>query len=159
MNRILVSLHAVLVLTAFLPVFKPNYSATSWFRLPWRDTSRETWSDHLPIEEASMIVDGKRFFLRSVVAAGLPAFLAFLNLPVLALLRGERSGRWKAFSSMILGLISTSLMAQLLARYGYGRDWGGWVTLTTSLLLMIAGTAAVARLRPATAPPPVIRDA
>jgi hypothetical protein len=158
-NRVLVALHGALVLTVFLPVFKPNYSDTPWLKLPWRDYSRETWSDYVPAEEASKILDGNRSFLRSVVAAGLPAFLALLNLPLLALLRGESARRWRALSSMSLGLLSTSVISQLLARYGYGREWGGWVILAVSLMLWAAGTAAVAGLRPGSPFPAVIRDA
>lgn len=158
MKRILVSLHAALGVTVLLPVYKPNFDQDQRLGFPWRDYSRSSWTDCLPLEEAAEVFLHRRYALLSIAAAGLPAFLASLNLPILLRFRGEVGTRWTAFSSLVLGLLSASVLSQLLVRYGHYGDWGAWVIWGLSLLLMVAGTAAVARLKPAAPPLSVIRD-
>ena len=150
MHRLLVAAHALLALTALLPVYRPLYY---WFRpavridLPWRDYSDPDWFDRIPLEEPLLYFQHAGV-LPSVLAAGLPAFLALINLPWLIFRRGEVARRWASYSSFALGLISATLWIQLLLRYGDSRAWGAWISGVLALLLLIAGTAAVARLRP-----------
>ena len=158
MSRLLVFLHVGLVITALLPVYRPNYFNYPLLRLPWRESYPETWCDLLPLEEIWKALERKQFSLYSVIAAGVPALLALLNLPLFRWLRGEFGDRWRAYSSLTFGLVSTSGMSQLLARYGYGRDWGAWVIWGLSLGLMIAGLVAVSRLKTSGTPLPVIQD-
>jgi len=149
MNRILLGLHVALVSTVLLPM----YTLPHWFDrpalyldLPYRPDTPCHQSDALPLEEALKGVQSE-LSLKSVLAAGLPAFLALLNLPLLIYLRDETGRRWRALSSLVLGLLSMSLLAQLLARYGEGRAWGAWTLWTASLALTIAGLATTVRLR------------
>ncbi len=158
MNRILVSLHFALMITVILPVFKIPYQQDHALALPWRNHFEGMRSDCLPLEEAFDFLRDNRYSLMSVTVAGLPGFLALLNLPLLIRLRRSSGDRWRAYSSMVLGLLSTSLLVQLLARYGAGCLYGGWVIWGVSVLLTLAGTAAVARLKPATALLPAIRS-
>lgn len=133
MKHILAFIHVALVSTVLMPVYEDMYGR------------------YIPLEGALRAVAHHRWLL-SVVAAGLPAFLALLNLPLILMLKGETGDRWRAFSSLILGFLSTAMMFQLVLRYGYGREWGGIVIWFDSLLLLIAGTAATARLRPVVEP-------
>lgn len=160
MKTILAILHASLVGGALLPVF----STAGWGARPealWSFLHRREvpwYRPHAyPLEEASRGIAG-RYCLKSVVAAGLPAFLALMNLPLILRLQGETGDRWRAFSSLLLGFLSTLVMFELLLRYGYGRLWGGYLIWLESLLLLIAGTAATARLRPVVEPPAGIRS-
>jgi hypothetical protein len=151
MNPVLLALHLAVVATAFLPVYAPmnlDLQPPSLLRFPWRPA---TWWHCIPAEEVLYFTLG-RSYLRSAMAAGLPALLAFLNLPLLVWLKGDIGDRWNAISSLVLGLVSTSMLAQLLARYGDGRDWGSWVSWSLSFALSIAGAAALARLRKNPAP-------
>ena len=148
MNTILIALTSVLALTMFLPVYEGTFplyqdrTGPTYFR--WRPA--ESYGPFCaPAEEALMALRGK-FFMRGVAATGVPACLALLNLPLLICLCGPIADRWRCLSSLVIGLLSTSLTAQLLARFGYGRLWGGWVIWTVALMLMIAGTVALARL-------------
>lgn len=163
MNRFLTAVHIALATTIFLPTY------VSYFPIhldrPTTPLLRSLWSydpDHYynlctPEEEARLAIRGQ-YHLRSVVAAGVPGFLALLNLPLLIYFTGSIADRWKSLSSLVLGLLSTSLTSQLLARYGFGAAWGGWVIWNLSLVLMIAGTAALARAGKSRDSEPVIRD-
>ncbi len=147
MHRILLALHVALGVTAVCPVYTPLYCESTYRNHVLNLCTEHSGCHQTPLYEVSRLLEG-RYYLRSVAAAGLPAVLALLNLPLMARLKGESSARWKAFSSVVLGLLSTSILAQLLARYGEGREWGAWTIWFLSLLLTIAGTVAVARLRP-----------
>jgi hypothetical protein len=163
MSSILVALHAALALTLVLPV----YGSKDWeWSMTWADPGMVGNRGHFiystsPLEEGINAISSHLYrydFLASVVAAGLPGGLALLNLPLILSIRRPNGNRWRAYSSMILGLLSTLLLAQLLTRYGDGRTYGGWVIWGVSVLLTIAGTAAVARLKAATAPLLAIRS-
>jgi len=149
MHRLLVVAQALLVLTAFLPVYRPLYY---WNRpalrlqLPWRDFSDPDWSDRIPAEEPVLFFQHAEV-LPSVLAAGLPALLALLNLPWMLHRREDVGKRWASYSSFSLGLVSTNLWVQLLLRYGDSRGWGAWVSGILALILLIAGTWAIAQLR------------
>src|SRR5262245_24156283 len=123
MNKILIALHVALATTMFLPVYQAydrlyvEHSGAP--RMLWSGTSETYLRPTTPVEEAVLEVRG-RYCLRSAAAAGVPAFLALLNLPLLLRLRSPIADRWKPLSSLVLGLLSTSLMAQLLPRYGDG---------------------------------------
>lgn len=163
MNRLLTSLHVALILTVVLPVF----SLGTWnWKMGWSEEdpggNRPACAYYYtPLGEGIRVLRRAphlNYFLPSVVAAGLPGVLALLNLPLLIRLQGATAQRWRAYSSLVLGLLSTSLLSQLQERYGDSRTYGGWVIWSLSLLLCIAGTAAIARLGRDAAPLPVIRD-
>jgi hypothetical protein len=126
MSKTLLALHALLIAGAFLPVYEYGSCCEDG---PARSAVREGWE-----------VASARPASKMIVAAGLPGFLALLNLPLV----GRR--RWGALSSVVIGLLSSGLTAQLLARYGECRLWGAWVIWGISLALLVAGTAAFARL-------------
>jgi hypothetical protein len=129
MSKLLLALHALLIITPILPVFE--YSG---------DLQR-------PREAVSAVGEAREYARRSycalsVLASGLPGFLALMNLPLVA----RRRPCWSALSSLMIGLLGSGLMAQLLARYGYGRLWGAWAVWGVSMALLVAGTAAWTRL-------------
>ena len=126
MSKALLALHALLVVSAFLPVYEYGGCCDGG---PARSAIREGWE-----------VASARPASKMIVAAGFPGFLALLNLPLV------RRRRWGALSSVVIGLLSSGLTAQLLARYGDNRLWGSWVIWGLSLALLVAGTAAFARL-------------
>ena len=142
MKRLLIALHVGLIATPLLPTYATNWADSEYVRLPLleNDVLR---MHRLPLDEAIRYLSGY-WALRSVLAAGLPGFPAFLNLPVF-LMAGDR---WRAVSSVVLGLLSASTMVQLLSRYGEGREWGAWAIWILSLLLTIAGAFAIVRLKP-----------
>lgn len=133
MRKLLIALHALLIATPVLPVY-------GWINYP-SDLRERPLS---PVEEG-LKGEGAKL---SVVAAGLPACLALLNLPFLF----GRRPRWSALSSLGIGLVAAGLMAQLVARYGYGRQWGVWAIWGLSMALLIAAVAAWARLGAAPCP-------
>jgi hypothetical protein len=158
LKRLRILLHAALVMTITLPVFKVGRWTPAWFDPEFR-----------PADYGNAVFPGYSYrpvecylqttqFLPSVAAAGVPGLLALLNLPLLFGLKGASGARWQAWSSLALGLVSASMLAQLLPRYGDGQTFGGWVIWGVSALLTLAGAAAVARLQPATAPLPAIRN-
>jgi len=157
MHRILISLHVALVASLTFPVYGPCFHRFC-VRLPWGTPLRNFRHTYTPLEETGRIFEGEESFLGSVVAAGFPGWLALLNLPLLWRVRGASWARWNSCSSMVLGALSTCVLSQLLVRYGDGREWGAWVIWALGLLLLIAGTASVARQKSGAAPLPVIRD-
>ena len=129
MSQLLLALHALLGVTPFMPVY--HYGGS--LQRPRENVSA--------VSEAGELSQ-RGWCVKSILAAGLPGFLAAANLPLL----GARRPRWSALSSVLIGLISSGATAQLLARYGDGRLWGAWVLWGLSMALLIAGTAAWARL-------------
>jgi drug/metabolite transporter (DMT)-like permease len=129
MSKVLLALHALLVAGAFIPVFNNGASCCDGDNP--RSAVQEAWRVAHQWPASKMIV-----------AAGLPGFLALLNLPLL----GRRRPRWNAISGVMIGLVSSGLMAQLMARFGEARLWGSWVVWGLSMALLVAGTAAWARL-------------
>ena len=130
MRNLLIALQVLLAATVFVPVYN---DVGDLFRRGGRKT---------PAVGILNLAGGQVPYW-SVLASGVPAFLALLNLLFLFGLRP----RWSAFSSLVIGLLSAGLSAQLLARYGYGHEWGGWAIWGLSMALLIAGTVACAGLR------------
>lgn len=129
MSKVLLALHALLVVTPFLPVFE--YSGS--LQRPRENVSAASEARELA---------HRGWCVKSILAAGFPGFLAVANLPLLS----TRRPRWSAISSVMIGLLSSGATAQLLARYGEGRLWGAWVLWGLSMALLVTGTAAWARL-------------
>src|SRR6476469_6655246 len=108
MKWTLVSLHVALILSTALPV----YGSWDWdWSMTWNDPRPSGNSGH-PIWSLSPLENlaGQSIWLPSVAAAGLPGALALLNLPLVVALREATGECWRAYSSIILGLLSTFAM-------------------------------------------------
>ena len=136
MRHAVVALHVGIVITALMPMYSDE-----WWRLVGNIIMFFNVSEIFKASPLGQLLQiGSGSFHISVIAAGLPSFLAILNIPLLFVARTAK-GLWRPSSSVVLGLLTMSVFFHLGYRYGWSRAWGVEGGFGCGFLLTAAGSA------------------